>query len=258
MRQTAVGRWTRERSVFVTVRLLEGVVALGVVGTVYDIYLFCARARAYQGSDGTEPYRVSAVDLLVQLSSAGGFYGFGPQPVVLVVLAALLLATVGTLHWAAPVPHARLLRWETAVLWGFVAGLAVTCLTGVLVGIARGDIERPPEDIVAPDQGPGYVESLLGNLAVPLMAVLLLGIAALWWLRLPQESDDEPETDDVDEGAGAGSAAASARAEPAARRDDDRLPDHVEVIEPVERVTPLGHGDGGGTSNGYEDYFRRF
>jgi hypothetical protein len=171
----------------------------------------------------------------------------------------LLLAAVGVLHHATPVEHARILRWEVAAVWCALALATVLVALPPVVGLVRGDPDEPPEGVVTYNPGPGYTVMQLASLPLPLVCAVLLALVALWWVRLPADFDEPEEV--------LGPAGTEGRAgtrEPLPRdRDAEGLGpivvDEVEQIEPVERLVPRERAPGdGATTNGYEDYFRRF
>jgi hypothetical protein len=106
------------------------------------------------------------------------------------------------------------------------------------------------------------------NIGLPVTALLLLAVAALWWLQLPAEFDEEVDPAVAAARAEADGDTTSSRPRPRARRSwrpapaqdanvDDIALEGVELIEPVERLRPR-EGGSGATSSGYEDYLRRF
>jgi hypothetical protein len=187
-----------------------------------------------------------------------GSYG---SPVTVLTAGLCVAAAVAVLHLAGPVENARVLRWEVLA----TGALAATyCLAVVLLAVAAtfgDDPYRSQEPgVVSGYRGPTLLERALGVGALPAATVVLLGAAALWWLRLPTDPDDLRR----DAGGATAATAAAAAGEPVDARPGvagqdgagDGLPlDGVEVIEPVERLRPR---DDGGSSSAYDDYLRRF
>jgi len=265
--------WSEPRTWFLTVRLLEGATLALLVGGALTIYHGWRQTttglNGPSGPDG-QPLALSLWQKIT-LAVAYGSYG-GSGPVALVVAALLVLASVAILHRVRPVSQARLLRWELAAVGGLLLLLSLAhTLAWVVVAFTR-DPYRQGGTITDGDttttvevyDGPSQVENALMNIGLPLTALVLLAVTALWWLRLPAEFDEEDDGGPQPAEAGTtGPRRTSHRSwRPAPAQDanlDDIVLDGVEQIEPVERLQPrdADRGDGS-TASGYEDYFRRF
>lgn len=244
--------WTLPRTWFVSARLLEVSAAVAVVATAYQSWLVFQSTSQSFGTNGEQLAEPTPfLDRLFMFAMYG--FGFGQSPSAILFGSLLLLAVLGMLHFAQPVSHSALLRWETFVVWvaAFLLNLAFVACTAV--GLVRGDPDAPPADseVVTYDPGPNTTEQLLNGLPMPVVCLLLLAVAAIWWLRLPAEFD-EPDDEPVRE---------PRRWRPAPAQDaniDDLTLDGVELIEPVERLQPRTSAGDGSTASGYDDYFRRF
>ena len=262
--------WSEPRTWFLTVRLLEISVVVLLVGGGLALY-HGWRQISLSGPTGIdgEPNPLSLAQKLALTGAYASFSGSGSA--VLVVGAVLVLASVVVLHRVRPVSQARLLRWEVAAVGGLQLVMSLLHTVGwVVAGFAKdpygqeGTItEGDRVTTVDVYNGPSQLENALMSIGLPLTSLVLVAVAALWWMRLPAEFDAEDETGELAaDGAAAGSAPTRRRWRPAPAPDanlDDIVLDGVEQIEPVERLRPRddGHGDGS-TSSGYEDYFRRF
>jgi hypothetical protein len=246
--------WTLPRTWFVTVRLLEVAAAVTVAGSAFQTWeVFRSTSQNFGPNGEVSPDGPPFLDRVTLFAMYG--FGFGQVPLVaLVFCLVLLLAVLAVLHFAEPVSHARVLRWEACAVWVAVLLLTLCFVVSSAVGLVRGDPNAPEttdDSTVTFDPGPSTTEVLLVGLAQPVVCLILLGLAAIWWLRLPEEFD-EPEDEPVRE---------PHRWRPAPAQDanvDDLTLDGVELIEPVERLQPRGGGDDGSTASGYDDYFRRF
>ena len=242
--------WTLPRTWFVTARVLEVAAAVGVAASAYQNWLIFRSTTQTFGPNGELlPDGPPFLDRVVMFAMYG--FGFGQSPVGAMLGCLMVLAVLAVLHFAQPVAHAAVLRWEVLTVWA-AAVLLNLCLVGsTIVGLVRGDPNAPDTDAITYDPGPNTTEQLLNGLPMPVVSLLLLGLSAIWWLRLPAEFD-EPDGEPVRE---------PRRWRPAPAQDaniDDLTLDGVELIEPVERLQPRGGGDDGSTNSGYEDYFRRF
>lgn len=245
--------WTLPRTWFVSARLLEVAAAVAVVATAYQSWLVFQSTGQSYGADG-EP-RTEATPFLDRLFVFAMYgFGFGQSPTGMLIGSLLLLAVLGMLHFAQPVSHAGLLRWETFAVWVAAVLLNLVFVVSSAVGLVRGDPNAPSADseTVTYDPGPSTTEQLLNGLAMPVVCLLLLALVAIWWLRLPAEFDEPDDEQPVRE---------PRRWRPAPAQDaniDDLTLDGVELIEPVERLHPRTSSGDGSTASGYDDYFRRF
>jgi hypothetical protein len=246
--------WTPPRTWFVTARLLEVAAAVTVAGSAFQTWqVFQSTTQNFGPNGEISPDGPPFLDRVTLFAMYG--FGFGQVPIgALVSCLLLLLGVLAVLHFAQPVSHASLLRWEGFAIWSAVLLLTLSFVSSTAVGLIRGDPNAPQDDgTITFDPGPGTTEVLLVGLAQPVVCLLLLGVVAIWWLRLPEEFD-EPEDEPVRE---------PHRWRPAPAQDaniDDLTLDGVELIEPVERLQPRdGSSSGdGSTASGYDDYFRRF
>lgn len=267
--------WSDARTWFVTVRLLEVAAVVILASGVVAMY---TRWGSVDQPGMTMPDG-SPIDFSLwdRVAIAAGSIWLGPEiSGGLVVAAVLVLAGVVILHRVRPVQNARLLRWE---LLGVGALQVLASLVTVFMWVVAGLVQDPyhqglanqDPNVVTGDTGaPDVFVVALGNLGVPVASVLLGAVAAVWWLRLPSFDDDESladgeqasSSDDLGND-GAGEARRPGwRAQPAPDANDDDISlDGVEQIAPVERLSPRDDGGrvgDGGTSSGYDDYFRRF
>ncbi|NNM46141.1 hypothetical protein [Knoellia koreensis] len=267
--------WSEARTWFVTVRLLEVAVLVLVVTSALGRRMAWVQAGIYgpPSADGTP---VVLTFWRHVAASANGWFGGAGTDLSTLLAAALVVASVAILHLAR-VSQARLVRWEVLGV-GVLAALWALVVVGwwAVSGIVDDPYNQRGDDpnVVYGDQGPGPVSIMFANLGVPVTAVLVLVVAGLWWLRLPTFDDTSLDADDADVGrgstaAGAGGEAADDERGGRGRRvgatpganDDDISLDGVEQIAPVERLSPRddgGRAGDGGTSSGYDDYFRRF
>jgi hypothetical protein len=250
-RSSLRNEWTLPRTWFVTARLLEVAALVAVLGLALQNW------QVYQSTlgfnDNGQPLTEGPPFLdRVALFAAYGF-GFGQTPFASTVACLLVLAVLAVLHFAQPVSHASLLRWEVLAVGGLTLLLNLAFVLATSVALIRGDPNAPESGTVVYGGGPGFTTVILTGATVPVVCLLLLAVAALWWLRLPVEfevPDEEP----------AAVAREPRRWRPAPAPDanvDDLALDGVELIEPVERLHPREGGDGS-TGSGYDDYFRRF
>ena len=242
--------WPMPRMWFVTARLLEVAAATAVATSAYQNWLgFRTTTQAFGPNGELLPDGPPFLDRVAMFAMYG--FGFGQAPLGALVGCLLVLGVLAVLHLARPVGHAALLRWEVFAVWVATVLLNVCLVLATTVGLVRGDPNAPDEGTITYNPGPGATEQLLTGLATPVVCLLLLGLAAIWWLRLPEEfdePDDEPEQE-------------QRRWRPAPAKDaniDDLTLDGVELIEPVERLQPRAGTDDGSTASGYDDYFRRF
>jgi hypothetical protein len=241
--------WTLPRTWFVTARLLEVAAAVLIAATVFHRWMiFETTAQAFGPNGELRPEGPPFLDRVAMFAMFG--FGYGQTPVGGLLAGFLLLGVLAVLHFAQPVSHASLLRWEVLSLWVVALLLDVALVLASVVGLVRGDPNAPDEGTITFDSGPSATEQLVGGLATPVVCLLVLGVSAIWWLRLPEDFD-EPEDEPV---------RAPRRWRPAPAQDanvDDITLDGVELIEPVERLHPRDDADGS-TTSGYDDYFRRF
>ena len=245
--------WTPPRTWFVTARLLEVAATVAVLGAAWVSWQLFESTNQMFDQDGVPtPDGQPFLDRVTQFATFG--FGYGQAPVVGAMVACiLLLGIVALLHFARPVSHASLLRWEVFAVWGAATLLNLVLIAAVVVALVHGDPNQPEDGTITVSAGPGFVEVLLSGSTIPVLCLLLLSVAALWWLRLPAEfegSDEEPD----------GVVKEPRRWRPGPAPDanvDDLTLDGVELIEPVERLHPRD-GDDGSTGSGYDDYFRRF
>jgi hypothetical protein len=242
--------WALPRTWFVTARLLEVAAVLTVVSTAFQGWLVFETTSQNYGTNGELlPDAAPFLDRLFAFAMYG--FGYGQAPIGILVGSLLLLAVVGMLHFAQPVSHAGLLRWETFTVWIAALLLTLAFVVSSAIALVRGDPHAPDAETVTYNPGPSTTEQLLSGLAMPAVALLLLALAAIWWLRLPvefDEPDDEPAREPR-----------RWRPAPAAKANvDDLTLDGVELIEPVERLQPRTSTGDGSTASGYDDYFRRF
>jgi hypothetical protein len=243
--------WTQPRTWFVTARLLEVAAAVSVAASVVQTWeVFQSTTQGFGPNGELLPDGPPLLDRVTLFAMYG--FGFGQAPLAALVSSLLLLfGVLAVLYFAQPVSHASLLRWEAFAVWLAILVLNVCFVLSTTVALFRGDPSQAEAGSITFNSGPSTTETLLVGLAQPLVCLLLLGLAAIWWLRLPGEFE-EPEDEPVRE---------PHRWRPAPAQDaniDDLTLDGVELIEPVERLTPRpGSGDGSSPS-GYDDYFRRF
>jgi hypothetical protein len=242
--------WTLPRTWFITARLLEVAAATAVAASAYQNWLvFRSTTQAFGPNGESLSSGPPFLDRVSMFAMYG--FGFGQSPVGSLVASLLLLSVLAVLHFAQPVGHAALLRWEAFAVWVSAVLLNVCLLLATSVGLVRGDPNAPDEGTITYDPGPGATEQLLNGIPMPVVCLVLLGLSAIWWLRLPEEFD-EPDGEPVRE---------PHRWRPAPAQDaniDDLTLDGVELIEPVERLEPRGGDDDGSTASGYDEYFRRF
>jgi hypothetical protein len=243
--------WSLPRTWFVTARLLEVATALAVAASAYQCWLvFRTSTQAFGPNGAVLPAGPPFLDRIALFAIYGT--GFGQSPVGALVACLLVLAVLAVLNFAQPVAHAALLRWEVLAVWAVVVLLNLFLVASAAVGLVRGDPNAPDDETAATYYGGlNPTEQVLNGLPIPVICLLLLGLSAIWWLRLPEEFD-EPDGEPVRE---------PRRWRPAPAQDaniDDLTLDGVELIEPVERLQPRGGGDDGSTASGYDDYFRRF
>jgi hypothetical protein len=244
--------WAPSRTWFVTARLLEVAASVALLGAgwlSWQTYQSTSQMFAPNGEPTQGPPFLDRVAQFAVYS-----LGYGQAPIGGIIACLLLIAIVAVLHFAQPVGHASLLRWEVFAVWAVAVLLHLLVVAAIVVGLVRGDPSSAEDGSVTFNTGPGFTEVVLAGSAVPVLSLLLLSVSALWWLRLPVEFDapaDEPER----------SVREPRRWRPAPAQDanvDDLTLDGVELIEPVERLQPRGGGDDGSSSSGYDDYFRRF
>lgn len=251
------------RTWFLSVRLVELAVVALLVGAGLEMWqAFQASSQGLGPYSGDPTLGADPVSLMQRLMAFAFFGGIFQGPVLLLLAACLLVAAVGVLHLAKPVSNAGLLRWELLVGWSAVALLVLVRVLTTAVAMFGHDPNRSQDpNVVYGYQGPSLVAQGVAILVWPVAAGAVLTVAALWWLRLPQEFD-EPEEDAAQREARQAAAERRARLhQPAPSADlDDIVLDGVEQIDPVERLEPRHRvlGDGGSTSSGYDDYFRRF
>lgn len=243
--------WAPPRTWFVTARLLEVAAGVGVLGWILMCWQAWQTTRqnfAPEGNPTTPPPFLDRVSLFATYG-----FGFGQNLFGGLVAILLVLAVVAILTFAQPVGHASLLRWEVLAVGAVAALVNLGMLASIAVALVHGDPNAPEAGTITYDSGPGYTELLVSGAAAPVLCLVLLAVAALWWLRLP--ADFEAPDDEVDR-----PAKEPRRWRPAPAQDanvDDLTLDGVELIEPVERLHPRS-ADEGSTNSGYDDYFRRF
>jgi hypothetical protein len=245
------------RTWMLTVRALEVSALLVLAGILAESWQAWRASVDYYppvSADGL-PVPATLMQRLVGFVVTGS-YG---TPTSVLAPALCVAAAVAVLHLAKPVENARVLRWEV-----LAAGLATAlyCLAVVLLAVVAVFGDDPfaaQAQVPGGYRGPTLLQRSIGVGALPLAALVLVGAAALWWLRLPvdfeEEADEATDAQTVQDDA-ASKPRRSWRPLPAqdANRDDFVL-DGVEVIEPVERLHPR---DDDGTGSGYDDYLRRF
>ncbi len=246
--------WTLPRTWFVTARLLEAAAAVALASSAYQSWLVFRTSSQVFGPNGEVlPAGPPFLDRIAMFAIFGT--GFGQSPVGALVACLLVLAVLAVLLFARPVAHAALLRWEVLAVWAVVVLVNLFLVASAAVGLVRGDPNAPEDETVSYYGGLNPTEQVLNGLPIPVICLLLMGLSAIWWLRLPEEFDepeDEPDGERARE---------RRRWRPAPAQDaniDDLTLDGVELIEPVERLQPRGGGDDGSTPSGYDDYFRRF
>ncbi|GAA2168782.1 hypothetical protein [Pedococcus bigeumensis] len=245
--------WTPPRTWFVTARLLEVAAGVAVLGWALQSWQVYQSTAQNFGSDGSPTAAPSFLDRVTLFAMYG--FGYGQAPFAAPIACLLLVALVAILHFAQPVSHASVLRWEVFGLWSVVALGSLAMVLSVVVALFRGDPNAPPDDgSIRIETGPGITEVLAAGATLPVLCLLLLAVSALWWLRLPvdfEAPEEEPET--------AVRRPRRWRAAPAQDANvDDLTLDGVELIEPVERLHPRERDGDGSTASGYDDYFRRF
>ncbi|SDP17432.1 hypothetical protein SAMN04489867_1627 [Pedococcus dokdonensis] len=243
--------WSPPRTWFVTARLLEVAAGVGVLGWVLMCWQAWQTTRQNFGPEGNPTEPPPFLDRVSQFATYG--FGFGQNLFGGMLALLLVLAVVAILHFAQPVSHASLLRWEVLVLGAVTVLVNLGMLAAIVVALVRGDPNAATPGTVTFDTGPGYTELLISGAAAPVLGLVLMAAGAIWWLRLP--ADFEAPDDELDK-----PAREPRRWRPAPAPDanlDDLTLDGVELIEPVERLHPRS-ADEGSTSSGYDDYFRRF
>jgi hypothetical protein len=245
--------WPMPRTWFVTARLLEVAAAVTVAGAVHQTWIFFDTVSQTYGPNGEPlPGGPPLLDRVAMFAVNGLGFGFGQAPLMSAVAGMLLLAVLATLHFGQPVSNSAILRWEVFAVWLVGALLTLALLGSIVVGLVRGDPNRPPDGTVTDDRGPGTVTLLLNSSAAPLLSLFVLATVALWWLRLPTGFEQA-------QGAPAEEHRTWRPAPAPDANTDDIALDGVELIEPVERLRPRdGAGGDGSTASGYDDYFRRF
>ena len=245
--------WTLPRTWFVTARVLEVTAAVALAASAYQCWLvFRTSTQAFGPNGEVLPAGHPFLDRIALFAIYGT--GFGQSPVGALVACLLVLAVLAVLLFAQPVAHSALLRWEVLAVWSVVVLLNLFLVAAAAVGLVRGD-PNAPDDTVTYYGGPNPTEQLLNGLPIPIICLMLMGLSAIWWLRLPEEFDEpdgEPDGERARE---------RRRWRPAPAQDaniDDLTLDGVELIEPVERLQPRGGSSDGSTASGYDDYFRRF
>ncbi|WP_157606385.1 hypothetical protein [Phycicoccus sp. Soil802] len=245
--------WTPPRTWFVTARLLEVAAVVAVLGWALQSWQVYQSTAQNFGEDGTPTGAPPFLDRVTLFAMYG--FGYGQAPFSAPLACLVLLGLVAILHFAQPVSHASVLRWEVFSLWAVVFLGNVVLVLSVVVALVRGDPNAPPDDgVVRIDTGPSIIEVLAAGATLPVLCLLLLSVSALWWLRLPvdfEAPDEEPDP----------SVRRPRRWRPAPAPDanvDDLTLDGVELIEPVERLHPRDDDGDGSTPSGYDDYFRRF
>ena len=244
--------WAPPRTWFVTARLLEIAAAVAILGWVLQTWQVYQSTAQNYGADGVQTVAPPFLDRVTLFAMYG--FGYGQAPFGALFAALLVLGLVAILHFAQPVSHASVLRWEVFTLWAVAVVLNVAMVLSVAVALFRGDPNAPDEGVVSFQSGPGFTEVLVAGATLPVLCLFLLAVSALWWLRLPvdfEAPEDEPDR----------SVRTPRRWRPAPAPDanvDDLTLDGVELIEPVERLHPRDGGDDGSTASGYDDYFRRF
>jgi hypothetical protein len=262
--------WTPARTWFVTVRVLEAAAVLLVLGQVLDAVTAWRQVVAFgpTGPDGT----VLHLTFLQHVTAFAQTSVYRPVVLSALFTALVVLAGVAVLHRVRPVSHARLLRWELLALGALQLLVALVGVASSVVSMfTRNPFETAPDPgTVTVWTGPGPIELGLVGLGPSVATAAVLVVAALWWVRLPAEFEEDEvaalDEDSVvtDEGDGSGvrDAAYAGRRRPRRRvpagggGDDAIVLDGVEEIAPVERLSPVEGGDGA-TSSGYEDWLRR-
>lgn len=244
------------RTWMLTVRALEVATLLVLLGVLVEAWQSWRASGDYYpptSSDGL-PLPATLMQRMVGFVMMGS-YGV---PATVVLPALCVAAAVAVLHLVRPVENAPVLRWEV-----LAAGLATAlyCLVVVVVSFVALFGQDPfaaQQGGGAGYRGPSLLSRSIGVGALPLAALVLLAVVALWWLRLPADLVDEAggEGDETGEPEPSAGTHRGRRPQPAQDVDpDDVALDGVEVIEPVERLHPR---DDGSTDSGYEDYLRRF
>lgn len=260
--------WTPARTWFVTVRVLEAAAALLVLGQVLDAVTAWRQVVAFgpTGPDGT----VLHLTFLQHVTAFAQTSVYRPVVLSGLFTALVVLAGVAVLHRVRPVSHARLVRWELLALG---AVQLVVALVGVAASVVSMFTKNPFETTPDPGTvtvwtGPGPVELGLVGLGPSVATAAVLVVAALWWVRLPAEFEedevaapDEDSVSDADDGSTVRDGADAGRRRPRRARpsrggEDAIVLDGVEEIAPVERLSPVEGGDGA-TASGYEDWLRR-
>lgn len=245
--------WTLPRTWFVTARLLEVAALVSVLGLAMQSWqVFRSTNQGFGDSGQPLTQNTPFLDRVTFFASYG--FGFGQTPVTGTVACLLVLAVLAILHFAQPVSHASLLRWELLAVWAMVALLNLSFVLATVVALVHGDPNDPETGAVVFGEGPGFTTVLLTGASVPVLCLLLSSVAALWWLRLPAEFDAPEEEPDK-------AVREPRRWRPSPAPDanvDDLTLDGVELIEPVERLQPRDRTDEGSSPSGYDDYFRRF
>ena len=246
--------WSLPRTWFVTARVLEVTAGVALASSAYQSWLvFRTSTQAFGPNGEVLPAGPPFLDRIALFAIYGT--GFGQSPVSAFLACLLVPAVLAVLLFAQPVAHSALLRWEVLAVGSVVVLLNVFLLASAAVGLVRGDPNAPADGTATYYGGPNPTEQVLNGVPIPVICLLLMGLSAIWWLRLPDEfdeSDAEPDGERARE---------RRRWRPAPAQDaniDDLTLEGVELIEPVERLQPRGGGSDGSTASGYDDYFRRF
>lgn len=242
--------WTLPRTWFVTARLLEVAAVVAILNWVlqsWQVFQSISQSFGPNGESVAPQPFLDRVTLFAMYGFASGQTAFGE-----IMACILIVGVLAVVHFAQPVSHASLLRWEVLAIWVLAVLLNVGLVVSMGVALVRGDPNAPDQGVVTFANGPGFTEVMLTGVTLPVLCLVLLAVAALWWLRLPVEFD-EPADEPVRE---------PRRWRPGPAQDatiEGLTLEGVELIEPVERLHPRVGGDAdGSTASGYDDYFRRF
>jgi len=224
-----------DRLVSVTARLLTAASLLTTVGIGFTTWTAWQQTGQSYGPDGSP---IAAVlPFTTKLSMAVFESSFRPGGLQLLLAAVLLAGSVVALHLHPTRTRVRSLRWE-------VLGAGVVALVLVTVFLLANVFV-----LTAPASGEGE-ENWFGpqpishvawaNLAILTATLLLLVVAALWWLRVAPAADAETQDEDDD--------------------DDDDDDDEDESAFASDQDSPEAargvHADGGRSSEPVKDYSR--
>lgn len=256
--------WRREvplpRLWFLTVRMVEVATLALVLGAGLELWEAFRASGQFTPDGGDGGSAVTPVPFMRRVVALAFYSGLFRAPLSLVLAAFLLAGAVAVLASGQPVRHARMLRWEVLGIWALAAlGVVVLVLLNAVAMFGDNPYASNDPSVISGYAGPGLLEQAAMGLSWPLGAALVMAAVGLWWLRLPADPDaDLPAENPLQ----AETEAPDDEGPVDAASEDRIVLDDVEQIEPVEALWRDGSsGDGathGATTNGYEDFFRRF